>query len=325
MRSIRAVLLAALALAPAAALALLPEDGQPTLSPYFHVPQADGGEPLPLEETRAEVTVAGPIARVTVHQTFRNRGSRPIEAVYVFPASTRAAVHALAMRIGERTIEARIDRRDRARAGYEAARDGGQRAALLEQERPNVFTMNVANVLPGERIEVALEYSELLVPEDGDRTSSCTRRSSARATAAAPIAREDRWIASPYLRAGRAGAVAVRLRARASRRALPLRDLSSPSHALDVRFAVADRGRRVAARAGRRQPRRRAALPPRRRRHPGRRAPASPRAGRRLASRSRWSRRARPARPRRARRASTSSSSTCPARCTASRSTPRRR
>jgi Ca-activated chloride channel family protein len=86
-----------------------------TLSPYFHVPGGEGEE-LPLEETRAEVAVAGPIAHVTVHQAFRNRGARPIEAVYVFPASTRAAVHALRMRIGERTIEARIDRRARARA-----------------------------------------------------------------------------------------------------------------------------------------------------------------------------------------------------------------
>jgi Ca-activated chloride channel family protein len=233
-RSIRAVLLAALALAPAAALALLPEDGQPTLSPYFHVPQADGGEPLPLEETRAEVTVAGPIARVTVHQTFRNRGSRPIEAVYVFPASTRAAVHALAMRIGERTIEARIDRRDRARAGYEAARDGGRRAALLEQQRPNVFTMNVANVLPGERIEVALEYSELLVPEDGTYELVYPAVVGPRYGGGADPA-EDRWIASPYLRAGEREPWRFSFAARVES-ALPLRDLSSPSHAVDVRF-----------------------------------------------------------------------------------------
>ena len=65
-------------------------------------------------------------------------------------------------------IEARIDRRQAARESYEAARAEGKRASLLEQERPNVFTMNVANIMPGDRIAVELDYSELLVPEDGD-------------------------------------------------------------------------------------------------------------------------------------------------------------
>jgi Ca-activated chloride channel family protein len=203
-------------------------------SPYFHVPGGEG-EALPLEATRAEVAVAGPIAHVTVRQTFRNRGARPLEAVYVFPASTRAAVHALRMRIGERTIEARVDRRSAARADYEAARDGGRRAALLEQERPNVFTMNVANVLPGDRIEVTLEWSELLVPEDGVYELVYPAVVGPRYGGGADPAR-DGWIASPYLHQGEPEPWTFAFAARVEA-ALPLRDLASPSHALDVRFA----------------------------------------------------------------------------------------
>ncbi|HSN13386.1 MAG TPA: VIT domain-containing protein, partial [Anaeromyxobacteraceae bacterium] len=116
------------------------EDG-PSLAPSFEVRGDGATERLPLEETKAQVDVAGVIARVRVTQTFRNDGRMPIEAIYVFPASTRAAVHGMRVRIGERTIEARIERKAEARAQYEQARHEGKRAALLEQERPNVFTM----------------------------------------------------------------------------------------------------------------------------------------------------------------------------------------
>src|SRR5688572_13814245 len=137
-------------------------------SPYFFV---SGGDPaterLPLKSTSAEVKVAGAIAHVRVHQVFGNEAKRPIEAVYVFPASTRASVHGMRMKVGARTIEAKIDRKDQARATYETAKSEGKRASLLEQQRPNVFTTSVANVMPGDRIEVELDYSEMLVPEKG--------------------------------------------------------------------------------------------------------------------------------------------------------------
>ena len=91
-------------------------EGEPdrTLAPYFVVPGGDGStESLPLKETSAEVAIAGVIARVKVKQQYENTGKTPIEAVYVFPASTRAAVHGMRMKIGERTIEAKIERRRR--------------------------------------------------------------------------------------------------------------------------------------------------------------------------------------------------------------------
>src|SRR5262245_66186191 len=86
-----------------------------TLSPYFFI---EGGDPavdrLPLERTSVDVAVAGVIAQVTVHQIYKNDGSRPIHARYVFPASTRAAVNGLRMRIGNDVVEARVRKRDRA-------------------------------------------------------------------------------------------------------------------------------------------------------------------------------------------------------------------
>ena len=139
-----------------------------TLSPYFFV---EGGDPavdrLPLKDTRVDVAIAGVIADVTVQQVYENRGSRPIHARYVFPASTRAAVYGMTMTVGDVRIVAKIKEREQAAREFEAAKREGKSASLLEQSRPNVFTMNVANVLPGDTIVVELKYTELLVPTDG--------------------------------------------------------------------------------------------------------------------------------------------------------------
>ncbi len=139
-----------------------------TLSPYFMVTGAPKGlDALPLKNTAAEVNVAGVIADVVLTQTYVNTGKTPLEAMYVFPASTNAAVYGLTMQIGKRIISAKIAERNQARADYEKAKSEGKRASLLEQERPNVFQMNVANIMPGDTIQVALRYTELLVPESG--------------------------------------------------------------------------------------------------------------------------------------------------------------
>ena len=139
-----------------------------TLSPYFFV---EGGDPdvdrLPLKDTRVDVAIAGVIADVTVRQVYENRGQRPLHARYVFPASTRAAVYGMTMTIGDVRIVAKIKEREQAKTEFEAAKKEGKSASLLEQSRPNVFTMNVANVMPGDTILVELKYTELLVPTDG--------------------------------------------------------------------------------------------------------------------------------------------------------------
>ena len=107
------------------------------------------------------------IADVTVRQVYENRGTRPIHARYVFPASTRAAVYGMTMTVGDVRTVARIRERTQAAREFDAAKREGKSASLLEQSRPNVFTMKVANVLPGDTISVELRYTELLVPTDG--------------------------------------------------------------------------------------------------------------------------------------------------------------
>src|SRR5689334_10225167 len=129
------------------------EQEDKTLSPYFFVEGARPDvEALPLESTKADVHITGVIADVVVRQTYRNDGDRTISARYVFPASTRAAVYGMKMTIGDRVIAAKIKEREQARKEYEEAKKAGKTASLLEQDRPNVFSMNVANILPKDRI-----------------------------------------------------------------------------------------------------------------------------------------------------------------------------
>lgn len=140
----------------------------PAEGPYFQVASSDPAvDRLPLKATKVEVRIAGVIADVTVTQHYRNEGRRPIEARYVFPGSTRAAVHAMQVRLGERVLVAQIDEKQRARIRHETAKREGKTSALLEQHRPNVFQMNVANILPGDEIAVELHYTELIAPTEG--------------------------------------------------------------------------------------------------------------------------------------------------------------
>ena len=137
-------------------------------APHFVVPGVDQRlDPLPLREVAVHADVSGVVANVTVTQLWENTGATPIDATYVFPLSTRAAVHALEMRVGGRRIVATIKEKEVARADFEEARRVGQRAALLEQRRPNMFTTEVANIQPGDVVEVELAYVELLRPTDG--------------------------------------------------------------------------------------------------------------------------------------------------------------
>ncbi|MCW5944114.1 MAG: VWA domain-containing protein [Fimbriimonadaceae bacterium] len=120
----------------------------------------------PLEGTQVVANVEGFGARVTVRQTFHNPTREAIEAIYTFPLPEDAAVDQMRLRVGERVVEGAIRLRDEARALYEAARNAGQTAALLDQERPNVFTQSVANIGPGARVEVEIGYVQVLKYED---------------------------------------------------------------------------------------------------------------------------------------------------------------
>nr|WP_315466210.1 VIT and VWA domain-containing protein [uncultured Rhodoferax sp.] len=142
---------------------------QKTESPYFFVKSDNPGvDQLPLKSTQVNVKVSGVIADVTVVQTYKNEGQRAIEAKYVFPGSTRAAVHGMNVRLADRLITAKISEKQQAKIEYDAAKQEGKTAALLEQHLTNVFQMNVANIMPGDDVKVELRYTELLLPTDGN-------------------------------------------------------------------------------------------------------------------------------------------------------------
>lgn len=208
-----------------------------TLSPYFYVEgAADGAETMPLESTEVEVEIAGVIADVTVRQRYRNDGDVPIHARYVFPASTRAAVHGMRMTVGGHVVEAVIQERAEARRTFEKAKKEGKSASLLEQQRPNVFTMRLSNVMPGDRIDVELRYSELIVPTDGVYEFVYPTVVGPRYAAPAEGDEHDRWIASCYLPESTEQDLGAsltppefRLGAHLST-GIPLQEVSSPTH-----------------------------------------------------------------------------------------------
>jgi Ca-activated chloride channel homolog len=121
----------------------------------------------PLKTTSVKTDISGFLARVRVRQEFENTFSDPIEAVYTFPLSQNGAVDDMTMTIGSRTIRGKIMKREEARKVYESAKEEGKTASLLDQERPNIFTQSVANIMPGEKIIVEISYVETLKYEDG--------------------------------------------------------------------------------------------------------------------------------------------------------------
>jgi Ca-activated chloride channel homolog len=124
-------------------------------------------QPFPLKHTGVHAEITGNVAQVRVNQVFQNPYDHPIEAVYVFPLPHKAAVDDMEIRIGDRVIRGVIKKREEARALYDAARRSGRTAALLNQERPSIFTQSVANILPGEEIVVSLRFFDVLTYDSG--------------------------------------------------------------------------------------------------------------------------------------------------------------
>jgi Ca-activated chloride channel family protein len=208
-----------------------------TLSPYFFV---EGGDPavdkLPLKDTRVEIKVSGVIADVTVRQIYENQGNRPLHARYVFPASTRAAVYGMTMTVGNQRVVAKIEERERAKRDFDKAKEEGKSASLLEEDRPNVFSMNVANILPRDTIAVELKYTELLVPTEGTYelvypTVVGPRYSSKNSKAAGG---HDRFVETPYLHEGESSKSEFHLSAQLST-GVPLNDVTCATHQVVAR------------------------------------------------------------------------------------------
>lgn len=121
-----------------------------------------GGRILPLKHTEVKAEISGFVAEVSVTQVFSNPAEKPIEAVYVFPLPENAAVNDMTLVVGERRIKGQIKKREEARQVYEQAKAQGRTAALLDQERPNIFTQSVANIPAGKEIRVTLKYIQNL-------------------------------------------------------------------------------------------------------------------------------------------------------------------
>jgi len=125
---------------------------------------------LPLEAMDVHARAVGLDVRVELRQTFVNNLAQPIEATYIFPLPDRAAVNRFRLRVGERVIEGVIDERGQARANYEEAIRAGHRAAIAEEERPDVFTVRVGNLMPGQRAEVQIDLVGALAVERNEAT-----------------------------------------------------------------------------------------------------------------------------------------------------------
>ena len=232
------LILGALVLNPGGAHSQTEKEGDRTLSPYFFVKSDDpDADQLPLKATSVKVNISGVIADVVVTQVYQNEGKKPLEAIYIFPASTRAAVYGMKMTVGERTITAQIREHEAARREYEQARQAGKSASLLEQQRPNVFQMNVANVLPSDVIKVELKYTELLVPSDAVYAFVYPTVVGPRYTnqSADQAPESEKWVENPHLHQGESPTYSFDIMTNVAA-GLPIQDLTCSSHKVNISY-----------------------------------------------------------------------------------------
>lgn len=208
----------------------------------------------PLKHTDVKTNITGFVARVTVEQQFANPAKQPIEAVYTFPLPHDAAVDGMTMTIGKRRIVGQIKKREEAKRIYQAAKAAGKKAALLDEERPNIFNQSVANIRPGENVTVTITYVNLLKYDEGSyewafplvvgprhitggggyrvpgqRGDPPPGKKGGPAPGATDAERITPPIAPPGQRAGHDVSLHVQLE-----NAFALREINSPSHAVNV-------------------------------------------------------------------------------------------
>jgi Ca-activated chloride channel homolog len=125
---------------------------------------------LPLKALSVDATINGLVGRVRVTQRFVNTHDQPLEATYIFPLPDRAAVRHFTLRVAGRTIAGELKERGAARREYAQAISQGHRAAIAEEDRPDVFNLRVGNIAPGEEAEVELVLVGPLDWADGEAT-----------------------------------------------------------------------------------------------------------------------------------------------------------
>jgi Ca-activated chloride channel family protein len=173
---------------------------------------------------------------VQLSQVYCNEGNQPINASYIFPGSTRAAVNGMTMTIGERRIVAKIKEKQAAKQVFNAAKKAGKSASLLSQKRPNVFSMEVANIMPGDEVTVALTYTEILSAEEGVYEFVFPGVVGPRYGGDAEHASgEVQWIENPYLAEGTHDPVTYGISVEMTS-PLPISSLESSSHELDTQW-----------------------------------------------------------------------------------------
>lgn len=210
-----------------------------TQSPYFEIPGKRGEtETLPLLSTSADVNIAGVIADVKVRQVYVNRGKTPIEASYIFPLSTRAAVYGMQFTLGKRVVKAEIQEKEKALQTYNEAKSEGKTAGLVQQHRPNVFQMNLANIMPGDTINVDLFYTELVMSENGVYEFVYPTVVGPRYTEDVNLATNtpnENWVGNPYTSEGKNPTYLFDIKAKINA-GVPLQEATCTSHDVNVNF-----------------------------------------------------------------------------------------
>ncbi|MDC0948711.1 VIT domain-containing protein [Gammaproteobacteria bacterium] len=204
-------------------------------APHFLDEGGSPSESLILSGTEVKARVDGTFARVSVEQIYHNRSSTPVNARYVFPGSTRSAVDGMSIRVGNHIARAEIKEKEAAVRIFSEARDQGKQAGLLQAHRPNVFSMDVANIRPGEKAIVNFSYSERLEAEAGFYRFIYPTVVGPRYDALSP---PEQWNVNPYLtgaeevgEATPSFAFDIELIS-----PIPLQDLQSPSHDITTQW-----------------------------------------------------------------------------------------
>lgn len=231
------------------------EEDSNFLAPYFIIQgtgdDASSVEHFPLKETNVVSNINGMIAETYVTQTYANEGDTPINARYVFPTSSDVTVHGMKMVIGNEMITARIKEKEEAKTEYEEAKSEGKSASLMEQKRPNVFTMDVANIMPGDTVSIELHYTELITPKENIYEFVFPTVVGPRY--APPAASDDNstnnsgsgdddWVASPYLEYGATPPGDYNITVNLST-GVPLAEITCKSHAIEIQQSDASAAR----------------------------------------------------------------------------------
>lgn len=212
------------------------DDTDKTLAPYFFVEGADAStDNFPLKDTEVTADIDGVIADIHVAQTYTNEGKNAINARYVFPASTKASVHGMTMQIGDKKITAKIKEKEEAKEEFTKAKNEGKSASLLEEERPNVFTMNVSNVMPGDTVVIDLHYSEMVDSTEGAYQFVFPTVTGPRymSPSHSKDASDNQWVETPYQKEGETpkGKYGITVNLAAG---VPISDISCKSHDVSV-------------------------------------------------------------------------------------------